>query len=80
MNIRTGKDTTIRELAQMVTNALGFQKRNIVFDTSKTNDSPVSLSMLPQLHNLGWHHTTSFDQGIRLTWKAFVQNNDVYKS
>lgn len=69
INIGTGEDLTIRELAQTVAHILGFSG-TLVFDTSKPDGTPRKLMDVSRLHNLGWHHTTSLEQGIRLTWDA----------
>jgi GDP-L-fucose synthase len=69
VNIGTGEDVTIRELAEIVAKVLGFNG-NLVFDTTKPDGTPRKLMDVTLLHNLGWHHTTSLEQGIRLTWEA----------
>jgi len=67
INIGTGEDVTIRELAETVAKVIGF-KGNLVFDTTKPDGTPRKLMDVTRLHNLGWHHTTSLEQGIRKTW------------
>ena len=67
INIGTGEDVTIRELAETVAKVLGF-KGDLVFDTTKPDGTPRKLMDVARLHNLGWHHTTSLEQGIRKTW------------
>ena len=67
INIGTGEDVTIRELAEIVAKVLGF-KGDLVFDTTKPDGTPRKLMDVARLHNLGWHHTTSLEQGIRKTW------------
>ena len=69
VNIGTGEDVTIRELAETVAEVLGF-KGALLFDTTKPDGTPRKLMDVTRLHNLGWHHTTSLEQGIRLTWEA----------
>ena len=69
INIGTGEDVTIRELAETVTKVLGFQGQ-LVFDPTKPDGTPRKLMDVTRLHNLGWRHTTSLEQGIRLTWNA----------
>ena len=68
VNIGTGEDVTIRELAETVARVLGF-KGELVFDSSKPDGTPRKLLDVTRLHQLGWHHTTSLEQGIRLTWE-----------
>ena len=69
INIGTGEDVTIRELAETVAHVLGFHGQ-LVFDTTKPDGTPRKLMDVTRLHNLGWRHTTSLEQGIRLTWNA----------
>jgi GDP-L-fucose synthase len=69
INIGTGEDVTIRELAETVARVLGFQGR-LRFDTTKPDGTPRKLLDVTRLHNLGWHHTTTLEQGIQLTWNA----------
>jgi GDP-L-fucose synthase len=69
INIGTGEDVTIRELAETVARLLNF-KGELVFDTTKPDGTPRKLLDVTRLHKLGWHHTTSLEQGIRLTWEA----------
>ena len=69
INIGTGEDVTIRELAQTVAQVLGFHGE-LVFDTTKPDGTPRKLMDVTRLHSLGWHHTTTLRQGIQLTWEA----------
>ncbi|HTD97024.1 MAG TPA: GDP-L-fucose synthase [Edaphobacter sp.] len=69
INIGTGEDVTIRELAETVARVLGFRGQ-LAFDTSKPDGTPRKLLDVTRLHNLGWHHTTALEQGIGLTWNA----------
>jgi GDP-L-fucose synthase len=69
INIGTGEDVTVRELAETVTRVLGFSGQ-LVFDTTKPDGTPRKLMDVSRLHSLGWHHTTSLEQGIGLTWDA----------
>ena len=68
INIGTGEDVTIRELAETVAKVLGF-KGTLVFDSSKPDGTPRKLMEVTRLHNLGWHHTTGLEEGIRRTWE-----------
>jgi GDP-L-fucose synthase len=67
INIGTGEDLSIRELAETVARVLNFKGR-FVFDTTKPDGTPRKLLDVSRLQKLGWHHTTSLDEGIRLTW------------
>jgi GDP-L-fucose synthase len=67
INIGTGEDVTIRELAETVSRVLGFTGE-LVFDATKPDGTPRKLMDVTRLHDLGWHHKTSLKQGIALTW------------
>ena len=69
INIGTGEDVTIRELAETVARVLGFDGK-LVFDTTKPDGTPRKLMDVGRLHELGWHHTTDLEQGIQRTWEA----------
>ncbi len=69
INIGTGEDVTIRELAEVVAGVLGF-KGSLVFDTTKPDGTPRKLMDVTRLHNLGWKHVTTLEQGIARTWEA----------
>jgi GDP-L-fucose synthase len=67
INIGTGEDVTIRELAEIVARVLGY-KGQLVFDTTKPDGTPRKLMDVSRLHALGWRHATSLEQGIGRTW------------
>ncbi len=69
INIGTGEDVTIRELAETVARVLGFQGR-LVFDVSKPDGTPRKLMDVTRLHALGWRHVTTLEHGIAKTWDA----------
>ncbi|HEV2709567.1 MAG TPA: GDP-L-fucose synthase [Edaphobacter sp.] len=69
INIGTGEDITIRELAETVAEVLDF-KGKLVFDTTKPDGTPRKLMDVTRLHSLGWHHTTTLEEGIRRTWEV----------
>jgi GDP-L-fucose synthase len=69
INIGTGEDITIRELAEMVARVLGF-KGKLVFDSTKPDGTPRKLMDVTILHQLGWRHSVGLEHGIRLTWNA----------
>jgi GDP-L-fucose synthase len=68
INIGTGEDVTIRELAETVAQVLGF-KGELIFDSSKPDGTPRKLMDVARLHGLGWQHTTSLEVGIAKTWE-----------
>jgi GDP-L-fucose synthase len=69
INIGTGEDVTIRELAETVARVLEFDGK-LAFDTSKPDGTPRKLMDVGRLHALGWHHTTGLEQGIRRSWET----------
>jgi GDP-L-fucose synthase len=69
INIGTGKDTTIRELAEQVCAVLGF-KGELVFDTSRPDGTPQKLLDVSRMKKLGWQSRTSLAEGIALTYEA----------
>jgi GDP-L-fucose synthase len=69
INIGTGKDVTIRELAEQVCSALSF-KGELVFDTTKPDGTPQKLLDGTRMHQLGWQPKTSLVEGIALTYEA----------
>jgi len=69
INIGTGEDVTIRELAETVARVLRFDGA-LTFDTTKPDGTPRKLMDVSRLHSLGWHHTTSLEQGILRTWET----------
>ncbi len=69
INIGTGEDVTIAELAGMAARAVGFEGK-LVFDATKPDGTPRKLMDVGKLHALGWRHTIELEQGIRMTWDA----------
>ncbi len=70
VNIGTGEDVTIRELAEAVMKAVGFQGR-IVFDTSKPDGTPRKLLDVSRLASLGWKAGVSLQDGIAQAYDDF---------
>jgi GDP-L-fucose synthase len=69
INIGTGEDVTIRELAETVARVLHFDGK-LVFDTTKPDGTPRKLMDIGRLHKLGWRHTVELEDGIRLAWES----------
>lgn len=69
VNIGTGEDLTIRELAELVARVLDFECE-ITFDTSKQDGTPRKLLDVSRINSLGWKATTSLERGIRLTYES----------
>ena len=73
INIGTGEDIPIKDLAELVGEIVGFNGK-LTFDTSKPDGTPRKLMDVTRLHNLGWKHSTPFGEGIRLAYRDFVEN------
>jgi GDP-L-fucose synthase len=72
LNIGTGTDVTIKELAEKVKQVVGYQG-NIQFDTSKPDGTPRKLMDSGRIHSMGWRHKTSLDEGLKLAYYYFLQ-------
>jgi GDP-L-fucose synthase len=69
INIGTGEDVTVRELAETVARVVGFHG-TLVFDETKPDGTPRKLLDVERLHRLGWRHSTTLEQGIQRTYEA----------
>ena len=69
VNIGTGEDLTIRELAELVSRVLDFDCE-LVFDTSRQDGSPQKLLDVSRIHTLGWKARISLEEGIRRTYES----------
>lgn len=74
INIGTGQDLTIRELALLIKKNIGFEG-NLVFDTSKPDGTPRKLMDVSKLHNLGWVHKTRLEEGLKLAYADYLKNS-----
>ncbi len=75
VNIGTGKEVTIRELAEAVKEAVGFTG-TIVWDTAMPDGTPRKLTDVTRLHEMGWKHTVELKEGIRLAYEWFCAYYD----
>ena len=73
INVGVGKDMTIRELAELVREIVGFAGR-LEFDASRPDGTPRKLLDITHLHNLGWQARIPLAQGIRDTYERFQSN------
>ena len=73
INVGTGVDCTIRELAETMKRVVGFEGE-IVFDTSKPDGTPRKLMDVSRLERLGWKASISLANGLGLTYDWFLQN------
>ena len=72
INIGTGEDLSIAELAELIKNTTGY-KGKIVFDKTKPDGTPRKLMDVSKLHSLGWHHSVSLKEGIKSAYEDFMQ-------
>ncbi|MEO6974555.1 MAG: GDP-L-fucose synthase [Gallionella sp.] len=72
INVGTGTDLTIRELAETVADVVGYTGR-FVQDTSKPDGTMRKVMDVGKIHSLGWKATTSLKQGIALTYQIFSE-------
>lgn len=68
LNVGTGEDVTIKELAMLVKDIVGYHGE-IVFNTSKPDGTPRKLMDVSRLHQLGWKHKISLEEGIKSVYK-----------
>ncbi|MBL8337357.1 MAG: GDP-L-fucose synthase [Rhodoferax sp.] len=71
INIGTGTDVTIRELAETVMQVVGFPGR-IVYDTTKPDGTPRKLMDSSRLYGLGWRPTVGLEEGVRRAYADFL--------
>lgn len=74
MNIWTGKDITIKELAFLIKSIVWFEW-GIVWDTSKPNGTPRKLLDVSKINNLWWKYKVDLEEGIRKSYEWFLENN-----
>ena len=73
INVGTGKDITITDLALLIKDIIGF-KENIEYDTSKPDGTPQKLLDVSKINNIGWKAKTSLREGIESTYNWFLNN------
>ena len=73
VNAGTGIEITIRELAELVANTVGYKGR-IVWDTTKPNGTPRKLLDVSKARRLGWTYKTELADGLRLAYDDFLHN------
>jgi GDP-L-fucose synthase len=71
VNIGTGEDISIKDLAEQIKALTGFEGE-IVWNTSQPDGTPRKLLDVTRLHSLGWKHSTSLQQGLKLTYKNYI--------
>jgi GDP-L-fucose synthase len=74
VNIGTGEDISIKDLAILIKGIIGYQGK-IKFDTSKPDGTPRKLMDVSKLHSKGWKHTIELAEGIKLAYQDFLSHN-----
>jgi GDP-L-fucose synthase len=74
INIGTGEDISIADLAKLIAKVVGFEG-DVVYDRSKPDGTPRKLLDVSRLHALGWTHRIGLREGIELTYKWYVQSS-----
>lgn len=73
VNIGTGEEVSIRQLAETVKEVVGFEGE-LVFNTDMPDGTPRKLTTVDKLHGLGFMHKVSLNEGIRMAYKWFLEN------
>lgn len=73
INIGTGEDLTIRDLALMIGETVGYEGK-ITFDESKPDGTPRKLMDVSKLHARGWKHKIDLRSGLKLTYQDYLKN------
>jgi GDP-L-fucose synthase len=78
VNVGTGVDCTIRDLAEVMAKVVGF-KGKLLFDSSKPDGAPRKLLDVSRLNKLGWKAEIGLEDGLRLTYQWFLSNQNNYR-
>jgi len=71
INVGTGKDTTIREMAEAMKRVIGYQGK-LTFDITKPDGSPRKLIDVTRLSNMGWKYSIDLEEGLKKTYKWYL--------
>ena len=74
INIGTGEDLTIKDLALLIQKVVGFEG-NITFDNTKPDGTPRKLMDVSKLHNLGWKHQIELEEGLKLAYQDYLSKH-----
>ena len=78
VNIGTGKEVTIKQLAETVKKVVNY-KGEIVWNKAMPDGTPRKLTNVSKLHGLGWTHQIELEEGVKLAYDWFVGNYDISK-
>ena len=71
INVGTGKDVTIRKMAEIMKQVVGYEG-NLTFDTTKPDGSPRKLIDVSRLSNMGWKYNVDLEDGLEKTYKWYL--------
>jgi len=74
INVGTGKDVTIKEMAETMKEVVGF-KGSLTFDTTKPDGSPRKLIDVSRLSNMGWKYSIDLEEGLKKTYKWYFNQD-----
>jgi GDP-L-fucose synthase len=78
INIGTGKDISIKELAESIKDIIGF-KGELTFNTDKPDGTMVKLTDPSKLHSLGWKHKVELEDGIKAVYEWYLKESTIKK-
>lgn len=76
VNIGTGEDISIKELAETIKSLTGFQGE-IIWNSSQPDGTPRKLLDVSRLHSLGWKHRTSLEEGLQKTYTSYIAQLEI---
>lgn len=79
INIGTGIDCSIKELAELISKVVGFNG-DIIFDKTKPDGTPRKLLDVSKINKLGWQASISLEQGLRDTYNWYLQNQNNFRN
>jgi len=74
INIGTGEDLTIKDLALLLKKVIGFEGE-LTFDSTKPDGTPRKLMDVSKLHQLGWKHQIELEEGVKLAYEDFLEKH-----
>ncbi len=77
LNIGVGTDVTIKELAELIKETVGYEGE-VHWNSDKPDGTPRKLMDVSKLHALGWKHQTDLTEGIKITYQDFLQKIESY--
>lgn len=78
INVGTGVDCTIKELAETIAKVVGYQGI-ISFDVTKPDGTPRKLLDVSRLSSLGWEYKITLEDGLKSTYKWFLENQNIFR-